>query len=326
MSRLIIVAGLYLLVFGPVLRHYIFEHSIPRWYLAYGANQLDHQKNASARKWLDRALELDPSIAGDPHYIVARFQLLMEEEGTEREDIQAFVDQFIEANRTLKKGGQSAKLNEREALEAERLNRLVEAISADLLTKRYPVEAVQLMQEMYPPLEHRTPMQNNSLAYARSLAGTDLDIALLEIDKALSHSSFRDSFEFLDTKAWVLHRRGENSTALEYADRSIDRRYEELANSKITVISKILIPDETIVNLWGEDGSFDLANEKAAIRASLDELDADLASGIKSLLHQVAVLRFHRLKILEALHRHEAGGADRLWLELFEFTDEGQLF
>lgn len=134
--------------------------------------------------------------------------------------------------------------------------------------------------------------ERNQLAYYRSLANVELEDALKDIDKALAE--IPDEPALLDTKAWVLYRLKRYAEALVL----IDKALEELLG---------LIPEEY------REAPADY--DPAGLGTSpLGKLPATLS---KERMDSIAVIRFHRMKILEALNRHEDALSDyraiRFW-------------
>lgn len=134
--------------------------------------------------------------------------------------------------------------------------------------------------------------ERNQLAYYRSLANVELEDALKDIDKALAE--IPDEPALLDTKAWVLYRLKRYAEALVL----IDKALEELLG---------LIPEE----YREAPADYDPAGLGTA---PLGKLPATLS---KERMDSIAVIRFHRMKILEALNRHEDALSDyraiRFW-------------
>lgn len=135
-------------------------------------------------------------------------------------------------------------------------------------------------------------IEQNQLAYYRALANTELEEALKDIDSALR--DLPDEPSFLDTKAWILYRL---------------KRFDEALGAINQSISQLLplIPEE----LREAPADYD----PAGIRATpLGKLPATVS---KERFDVIAVIRFHRMKILEALGRDEEALGDyraiRFW-------------
>ncbi|MFM8400330.1 MAG: tetratricopeptide repeat protein, partial [Pirellula sp.] len=111
-------------------------------------------------------------------------------------------------------------------------------------------KAVQILSENLPEQAKRTPTQNNQIAYMRALAGTDLELALSEIDAAIE---VQENDSFLDTKGWVLHRLGRNDEALEVMDKALAKLTE--AWSADSVLSMCLTKMNELQSQAGDQAS-----------------------------------------------------------------------
>lgn len=137
------------------------------------------------------------------------------------------------------------------------------------------------------------PDELNRLAYARSLAGRDLEPGLSEINEALKWVP--DSAGYLDTRAWLLFQMGKSQEALDDANKAVeigDNEYRRQTKSywmrTIAWFNGKSVPSSS-------DGLF-------------TEQEAD------PLVWSLGALRYHRGKILEALGRAEEAEQDWQWL------------
>ncbi len=313
LTRFTIFFGTILLVVLPVGWAYFTQHALPRWYLAYAANELEDGKRDSAVAALDKAYAQDASIVQDAHYWQTRLSTLSGEGGPSRDEVANLVSHMVE---TLKASPES----EHRILMADR-------IANRLLSIGFAKESVEVMQALFPPINKRSSVRNNQIAYAKSVAKIDLDTALREIDRALQQTKGREP-AFLDTKAWVLHQRGENELALEFANSAIDRLYQELFQVS-NQLYDAFTPDSELKK-YGESSDPEEADAfrsvlQMRIERELESLWGFSRQGIDHQLQTIAVLRHHRASILEALGRMEEAELDRLWLELYDFRDTSQL-
>lgn len=181
----------------------------------------------------------------------------------------------------------------REAIAENSQNRLAGNWLVELLSEQGRFEeALESLKLTYGEDGPRGAVQLNQLAYYRSLANKELDAALKDIDAALQEIPNEPSF--LDTKAWVLFRL---------------KRLED-ALSVVNAALKELLP--VIPEEFREAPSdYDPAGLGTA---PLGKLPQNLS---KERLDVIAVIRFHRMKILEALGREEEALADyraiRFW-------------
>lgn len=344
--RLLAVTGLFTLVLGPILGRYFSEHEAPRWQLAYASNEFDRGAIDSAKEALDRAYARDPSIIEDLDFVQVRFNTILYATENRTEEIDKFTDELINAykNGLLRKNSDdSPEEGKSQLATAPRVALLADSIAEELLERDYAKQAVKLMDELYPPMAKRGLIRNNFLAYCRAIAGVQLDLALQEINLALDGPQTLDKFVFLDTKAWVLHQRNENFSALEYSDRAIDQYYESLP-SKLTVnLDEISAHDSNQESNQGDKSVAHglLLNDSELGKLPLkDFVDEQSEASIKlkfeitkllerqewlpnsvlrEVLHKIAVLRFHRLRILESLRRSDASLPDRIWLRSYGF-------
>ncbi|XZE33509.1 hypothetical protein SH501x_004294 [Pirellulaceae bacterium SH501] len=293
----------------PVVRVYFWEHALPRWYLAHAANEIASERIESATQSLDKSIATDPSVAADMHYWRLRMDILLGKKDVSATELDSFKEQVFDDLNELKNRSLQAAVSD--------------WIGSRLLQERQAGMAVQIMSRFFPPIEERSPVQNNDLAYARAVARTDLDVASDEIDAALKRAVERNP-GFLDTKAWVLHQRGENALAREFAQVAIDLLYQDLAGID-REIAQAFYPDSKLAEVRGSMESTGLEDEKVAAAEGLAKLPDISEAQIQQQLKMIAVLRHHRASILEALGDETAAALDRLWLRLFVFNDTDSL-
>ncbi|AMV32288.1 hypothetical protein VN12_09205 [Pirellula sp. SH-Sr6A] len=293
----------------PVARVYYWQHALPRWYLAYAANELAAERVDSATRTLDRSIEMDPSIASDLHYWRLRLDLLLGQKELPDEKIEEFIAHAFE---------------QLERIESLPLRAAVsDWIASRLLQERQAPAAVRIMSHFFPSIAERTPVQNNDLAYARAIARVNLDLASKEIDAALRKTNERNS-GFLDTKAWVLHLQGKNQLAQEFSQAAIELLYRDLSAVNRN-LADAFYPDAKIELIRDELEAEGLEKEKTKAAEGLKMLSAVTESQVDQQLRMIAVLRHHRASILEALGEEEGAALDRLWLRLFGFHDTESL-
>jgi hypothetical protein len=193
------------------------------------------------------------------------------------------------------------------------------------------------------------------MAYMRALAGKDLEQALIEIDTAIKTA---ENESFLDTKGWVLHRMGRNEEALVVMDKSLAKLTEAWsANPKL---ERCLVRIEELqaqpaaepANAEpsnaepsnAEPSNAEPANAESAnaesvaagsvvssrtkgwgVDALLEEFP-ELSRGLPETLEIYATLRYHRLRICEALGKTQEVAREAAWLHAFSKKELDELF
>jgi tetratricopeptide (TPR) repeat protein len=167
-------------------------------------------------------------------------------------------------------------------------------------------EAVEVMEVSCVGSLRKNPGLLNQLAYFRALASIELDIALRDINEALS--SMPDNDALRDTRAWVLFQMGKPLEALpdaNFAVESISRpRGEGFAEQFLRWLEQILIG-------------------RPEPRSS-DQVLTRREAGIE--LWGMGALYFHRARILEALGRVEQAEADFQWLRDHRLPTDSRLY
>jgi hypothetical protein len=293
----------------PVARVYFWEHALPRWYIAHAANEIAAERIDSATRALDRSIASDPGVAADMHYWRLRLDILLGKKDPSEADLDSFKERVFSDLRKLQNSSLQAAVSD--------------WIGSRLLQERQAGMAVQIMSRFFPTIEKRSPIQNNDLAYARAIAKMDLDIASREIDAAFKKTAERNP-GFLDTKAWVLHQKGENELAREFAQVAIDLLYQDLAGLD-QGLAQAFYPDSKLAEVRDKMDSGGLETEKVAAAEGLAKIPGISESQAQQQLRMIAVLRHHRASILEALGDDAAASLDRLWLRLFAFNDVDSL-
>jgi len=196
------------------------------------------------------------------------------------------------------------------------------------------------------------------MAYMRALAGKDLEQALVEIDMAIKTA---ENESFLDTKGWVLHRMGRNEEALVVMDKSLAKlteawssnpklerclvRIEELqAQSAAATLPTDMPSDMSSDNTESANTAIEnarpeppaaepVAAEPAVssrtkgwgVDALLEEFP-ELSRGLPETLEIYATLRYHRMRICEALGKTQEVARETAWLHAFSKKELDELF
>jgi len=350
-NRMILAAAIGLPV-GPVIADYFGPATTARWMLAKAANEFDQGNVVEAQKLLEDAYKKSPDIAADRNFLR---QLDRVEANNESSAVSSFYVDLWE---------QRIGRIENPAIRSE----AAFAISSLLSNRKKFDDAARILNVNLPPLEERTAVQNNQMAYMRALAGKDLEQALVEIDMAIKTA---ENESFLDTKGWVLHRMGRNEEALVVMDKSLAKlteawssnpklerclvRIEELqAQSAAATLPTDMPSDMSSDNTESANTAIEnarpepLATEPSAaeplateplaaehavssrtkgwgVDALLEEFP-ELSRGLPETLEIYATLRYHRMRICEALGKTQEVARETAWLHAFSKKELDELF
>lgn len=335
-NRMILAAAIGLPV-GPVIADYLGPATTARWMLAKAANEFDQGNVVEAQKLLEDAYKKSPDIAADRNFLR---QLDRVEANNDSSAVSSFYVDLWE---------QRIGRIENPAIRSE----AAFAISSLLSNRKKFDDAARILNVNLPPIEERTAVQNNQMAYMRALAGKDLEQALVEIDMAIKTA---ENESFLDTKGWVLHRMGRNEEALVVMDKSLAKlteawnsnpklerclvRIEELqAQSAAATPPSDTPSDMPSDNTESANPAIEnarpepLAAEPAVssrtkgwgVDALLEEFP-ELSRGLPETLEIYATLRYHRLRICEALGKTQEVAREAAWLYAFSKKELDELF
>ena len=322
-NRMILAAAIGLPV-GPVIADYFGPATTARWMLAKAANEFDQGNVVEAQKLLEDAYKKSPDIAADRNFLR---QLDRVEANNESSAVSSFYVDLWE-----QRIGQI----ENPAIRSE----AAFAISSLLSNRKKFDDAARILNVNLPPLEERTAVQNNQMAYMRALAGKDLEQALIEIDTAIKTA---ENESFLDTKGWVLHRMGRNEEALVVMDKSLAKLTEAWsANPKLErclVRIEELQAQPAVEPAAAEPSNAEPSNAESVaagsvvssrtkgwgVDALLEEFP-ELSRGLPETLEIYATLRYHRLRICEALGKTQEVAREAAWLHAFSKKELDELF
>jgi len=332
-NRMILAAAIGLPV-GPVIADYFGPATTARWMLAKAANEFDQGNVVEAQKLLEDAYKKSPDIAADRNFLR---QLDRVEANNESSAVSSFYVDLWE-----QRIGQI----ENPAIRSE----AAFAISSLLSNRKKFDDAARILNVNLPPLEERTAVQNNQMAYMRALAGKDLEQALIEIDTAIKTA---ENESFLDTKGWVLHRMGRNEEALVVMDKSLAKLTEAWsANPKLErclVRIEELQAQPAVEPAAAEPSNAEPSNAEPSnaepsnaesvaagsvvssrtkgwgVDALLEEFP-ELSRGLPETLEIYATLRYHRLRICEALGKTQEVAREAAWLHAFSKKELDELF
>jgi hypothetical protein len=317
-----VVLATCVVAFGPLCTGFFGPASYARWMLAQAANEYENEQPDQAEETLAKALSASNEIAGDPEFWILRFKLVFGKEKADALAVSALFDEAIAAIPTL---------------EEDRQTYAARIVAELFRTNKRTDLAVDILQTCFPPLEKRSSVANNELAYFRSLQMKELDVALKEINAAVAADP--NVPEFLDTKAWVLHGLNRNEVAIKFVNESISQSYEllkkEFSNPKDGKdFCQLFEPDTTTQSPSVENPP--VAPESVDSKVGVEKIEDPLAmirkrfplsnrNAVDTLAKKIAVLRFHRACILDDLGRTEESEVDYAWLDRFGFSDTKKL-
>lgn len=295
---------------GPVIADYFGPATTARWMLARAANEFDQGNVLGAQKLLEDAYKKSPDIAADRNFLK---QLDRVEANNESSAVSSFYVDLWE-----KRIGQI----ENPEIRSE----AAFAISSLLSNRKKFDEAARILNVNLPPLEERTAVQNNQMAYMRALAGKDLEQALVEIDMAIKTA---ENESYLDTKGWVLHRMGRNEEALVVMDKSLAKLTEAWSSNPKLERCLVRIEELQAESATAEPNAAEpTASRKTkgwGVDALLEEFP-ELSRGLPETLEIYATLRYHRLCICEALGKTKEVAREAAWLHAFSKKELDELF
>ena len=338
-NRMILAAAIGLPV-GPVIADYFGPATTARWMLAKAANEFDQGNVVEAQKLLEDAYKKSPDIAADRNFLK---QLDRVEANNESSAVSSFYVDLWE---------QRIGRIENPAIRAE----AALAISSLLSNRKKFDDAARILNLNLPPFEERTAVQNNQMAYMRALAGKDLEQALVEIDMAIKTA---ENESYLDTKGWVLHRMGRNEEALVVMDKSLAKLTEAWnANPKLErclvrigelqaepvatepvatepvatepvatepVATEPVAAESTATEPVATEPVVSSKAKGWGVDALLEEFP-ELSRGLPETLEIYATLRYHRLRICEALGKTQEVARETAWLHAFSKKELDELF
>ena len=278
-TTMAIVLATVAIVFAPVF----VPREISRWYLAAAANAYRAKDTTLAEHYLARSVAWDPTIVDDGDYWIAQLS------NSEWNDID------------------------------ERLDLLAKVIKADPRWAGHAIDmaavfveegdfehAIRALKMAYAKQPENGQILN-SLAYFRSLAGIELEQALKDIQRAIELEGPLP--ELLDTHAWVLHRLGRDKEALPIINQAVAGAEKRLGQTKPPDAD-----DSPTAQLPPEKSSDDSQPARGLSKQAVrDEIEA-AQTRLGQDLWNLAVCRFHRLRIYEALGEPHKGEEDRKWL------------
>jgi tetratricopeptide (TPR) repeat protein len=180
----------------------------------------------------------------------------------------------------------------------------------------------------------------NQLAYYRSLARVGLDQALDEINRALAED--KDDPALRDTRAWVLYQLERPEEALEDANFAVEAMERlslnnlidrGMANFASGMDNDYLLPQPETKRQIDQDSELEPspnstkppARRRTTTRSKTAESDYLTSTTANPVLWNLAVLKYHRAKILEKLDRAEDAKKDWDWISKNNFPPDDRL-
>ncbi len=279
------------LVFGPVF----FPREIARWYLAAAHNAFRKQDSVLGEHYLKRAEAWDPSIVRDGDYWIAQVPK------ADRYNVTEKLDMIERAVLT----------DSRWRLEAVR--------AADRLTNEFDFQNAVRALKIASLGERPTNVADlNQLAYTRAQAGIELKEALKDIDRAIARAGPLPSL--LDTKAWVLHGLKRNLEAWGFMNEAIKAVELEFAKAKLPLPKPLALDPNEVPESADDQSNLDFLEwpEEHAPVLSVRERQQLIREARRRIGQNgfiLVIMRYHRLRILEALKQTKLADEDRRWLE-----------
>ncbi len=285
-SRTLIVVFTAALVCVPVFKS-LLPGEIARWYLAAAMNAYEQKDDFSVNEYVQRARRWNADIESEFNYWQLRYHQIADSQP----DLQV-------------------KLYQQASEKVPRFRTLGLQLSEKLADSGNFSQAIAMLEFMYENQSVMAPGTLNTFAYFRSLAATNLDKALEEINRALEFD--KDEVSFRDTRAWVYYQMGRLSEALEDADFAVKQILEIVEKQK-------LFPRQDASEQPAGKPA-DNSAAKVADTVPLSKRDAKVA------LWSTGVIIYHRAKILEALGRQADAEKDFQWLKDRRLPTDDRLY
>jgi tetratricopeptide (TPR) repeat protein len=326
-----IVAAFVLLALGPLVS---VRRERAAWKIAAAENAMHQGDMERAEHRLQEAVAVYPDIVQESSYRLAQSRL------------RSYAKDSQQVYQSLEAFGPE--------LQAELMRTFIEQYLVDQEFDK----AIQGLKLLVPdPDNCQNSNDLNQLAYIRALDDSELEAALGNIQRALElekSKSPEPSPSLLDTRGWVLWRMGRHEEARQDLDQAIEGTYRTLADQLRGATSQSLwqnLPewlvrprdsssdDQVKPN---QDGGDSIQNQvdrqlppiPSGVWATLGRRDQSpvllrrmvYATLSRSPVHLIAVLRFHRARVLEALGEKEASQEDLDWIHRFGYPDDQFLF
>ena len=275
---------------------------------ALAATLLEEKRFDLAADLLDQSYKRDPAIVQDLPYWIIRMQVVFGRSPALDHEVERVAEHAIETLKGFK--------------DASQRSLIAMTLASTLLKKEYCDLAINVLVELLESPKKRTAEQNNLLAYCRSLSMTDLKQALVEIDLALKKDK---NPALLDTKGWVLYQSGKYEEALSYANQAVSGFSDEIKSNAPELFK--LLTDTRAPALFAPKSKIESSlvtegQESRSPTKSSNTIQAALAEMAKNF----AVVRLHRVRILEGLGRNEEAKQDLDWIRSLGIEDFSDLY
>jgi Tfp pilus assembly protein PilF len=294
-----------LLLVGPLA----YKHApreVARWYQAIAAEQFENGEEERARQSIENALRWSP----DDSRIYLQVARWRREAGRHDEALEW-------CGKARERGGAEVAIILEETENLWSLKRWDDALAQWKRLSQLASESASIGS---------SAVLLNSLAYARALANTELTEALRDIDEAIELAG-RDS-AFLDTRGYILYRRGEYEAARRDLDAALELIGVPVADSDA----------QTSAQTKGQTSAQTSAQSKAPVNDSQpaasppkekegkSSRSATAQAEVQKLQRTRAVLLYHRMLILEKLNAEDDAAADRRRIEALGYRPDDSLF
>jgi tetratricopeptide (TPR) repeat protein len=296
-STIAIVIAMIALVVGPVL----IPRELSRWYLAAAANAYRNGDRTLGAHYVARAIEWDESVVNDRGFWIAQM------DKTDPDKVLDLLEKAIQAD-------------PRRAIVARR----VAFVFIDAFDYQRAVRALKMA---FPDGQPWDAEDLNMLAYLRAQARVELDQALKDINQALG--MIPDEPGMLDTKAWVLHGMGRDREALGILDEALQTLEKKVVPAKAESAAKNESAKTESAQTESAAGQSDESDQTSELTLSTEQLRKRILSAEARLgreMWTVAIMRFHRLRIYEALGQSQEAQQEREWLREHDVPIVDELF
>jgi tetratricopeptide (TPR) repeat protein len=287
-TTLAIVIATVAIVFAPVF----IPRETARWYLAAAANAYRVGDEALAENYLAKAMAWDGNIVEDGDFLVTQLSKSNWRSVDEQLDL---LEKVVQTD--------------------PRWSILAREF-ATLLVHEFDFQhAVRALKIGFPGGEPSNAEELNQLAYYRSLAGIELKEALQDIERAIDLAGPAPAM--LDTKAWVLHSLGRDLEALPIINDAVAGMERALGRSATSGSSTEAAKPPSKDNDSKDNEPSSEAMEPTSMWPDLVDVKKRIETAQKKLgpeMWSLAVLRFHRLRIYEAVGGRPEARQDRQWL------------
>ncbi len=289
----LIITGLLACVLIPVLAA-AWPNERAKWLLAAAANAVEFSKEPNdesiqhARELLAKAKKIDPEIIQNHDYL------------------------WIEINSSPSKSEWVAKALSELPLESQAA--AAQYLSTKFLEKGEFELSYEMRKAATAQLKNLDHVQKNEIAYFASLAGVDLDKALILVEEALAEET---NSGYLDTKAWVLFKAGEFDEALK-AITEAEMLFAGESDSWAPFST-----EETLLKAL-EEGKPPFVSREAGKKQPSSTVSVNNRAVAR--IHATLVYRYHKAEILKALGRTEEAEKAFEWLRQRGFDDFTKLY